>query len=128
MLVKLTCSELHLELYGACAHDGDEPTQVNHVREDDDLDVSDRGSDSDDNGATARRVLEECSALSKKLASVISSWASAEDEAGQAKGGGALKGVGSPRGAIEITQMREGKSVTTNEEISKACPGLVLNP
>lgn len=99
------------------------------MREEDELDLSDHGSDSDDDGAKARRVLEECSALSKKLASVISSWAASKEEGCLGKDGDAARrGVRSPRGAIEITQMREGKSVTTNEEISRACPGLKLNP
>lgn len=90
---------------------------------DDDMDGSDRGSDSEDGGARARKVLEECSALSKKLASVISSWAVSEEN-GE---GGA--GEGSARGALELTAMKAGgKAVTTNEEIQEACPGLKLNP
>lgn len=89
------------------------------------MDESDRGSDSDDEGARARKVLEECSALSKKLASVISSWAASEEEKEHARRGSV---VGSDKGALEITQMTEGKSMTTDEEIQEACPGLKLNP
>lgn len=86
------------------------------------MDDSDRGSDSDaDDGAVAKKVLTECSALSKKLASVISSWAGSEEE-----GDG---GAAAPKGALEIASLKGGgKAVTTNEEIEKACPGLKLNP
>lgn len=91
------------------------------------MDDSDRGSDSEDDGARARKVLEECSALSKKLASVISSWAVSEDDEGSEKGAGA--GAGSSRGALEVTSLKAGgRAVTTNEEIAKACPGLKLKP
>lgn len=95
-------------------------------REDDDMDGSDRGSDSeDDGGARARKVLEECSALSKKLTRVISSWAGPEE--GAAAGGGG--GDGSAGGALELTSLKGGgKAVTTDEEIHDACPGLKLNP
>lgn len=99
-------------------------SKVKHSRDDDDMDASDRGSDSDNDGARARRVLEECSALSKKLASVISSWA--------ASGDGEEEGGTEEDGALGLTQMRqgggEGKAVTTKEEIQEACPGLKLNP
>lgn len=82
------------------------------------MDDSDRGSGSDDDdGALAKKVLEECSSLSKKLASVISSWADSED----AEAGG--------EGVLDITAVKAGgKAVTTNEEIQEACPGLKLNP
>lgn len=87
------------------------------------MDDSDRGSDSDDGGARARKVLEECSALSKKLASVISSWAVSDDD------DGSEKGAGSSRGALDVTSLKAGgRAVTTNEEIAKACPGLKLKP
>ncbi|CAN0383748.1 unnamed protein product, partial [Ectocarpus fasciculatus] len=100
--------------------------------DDDGMDGSDRGSDSDaDEGARARKVLSECSALSKKLASVISTWAgttataTATEEGGGAAGGG----VGAGRGALEICSLKGGgKAVTTNEEVQEACPGLKLNP
>lgn len=89
------------------------------------MDDSDRGSDSEDDGARARKVLEECSALSKKLALVISSWAVSDDDDGNEKGAGA----GSSRGALEVTSLKAGgKAVTTNEEIAKACPELTLKP
>ena len=91
---------------------------------DDDIDDSDHSSDSEDGGARARKVLEECSALSKKLASVISSWAVADDD-GEGKGAGA----GSSRGALELTNLKAGgRAVTTNAEIAEACPGLKLKP
>ncbi|CAM9599083.1 unnamed protein product, partial [Laminaria digitata] len=93
-------------------------------REDDDMDDSDRGSDSgEDGGARAKKVLEECSKLSKKLARVISSWAGPEEGGGE--GGAALIS-----GALELTHLKGGggKAVTTDEEIHDACPGLKLNP
>ena len=91
---------------------------------DDDIDDSDHGSDSEDGGARARKVLEECSVLSKKLASVISSWAVADDD-GEGKGAGA----DSSGGALELTNLKAGgRAVTTNEEIAEACPGLKLKP
>ncbi|CAM9795532.1 unnamed protein product, partial [Ascophyllum nodosum] len=91
---------------------------------DDDIDDSDHGSDSEDGGARARKVLEECSVLSKKLASVISSWAVADDD-GEGKGAGA----DSSGGALELTSLKAGgRAVTTNEEIAEACPGLKLKP
>ncbi|CAN0047681.1 unnamed protein product [Pylaiella littoralis] len=99
------------------------------------MDDSDRGSDSDaDDGARAKKVLSECSALSKKLASVISSWAGeTEDGGGGEKGRGAAAAASAPSGALEITSLKGGgkkggKAVTTNEEIQEACPGLKLNP
>lgn len=102
---------------------------------DDGMDDSDRGSDSDaDDGARAKKVLSECSALSKKLASVISSWAGeTEDGGGGEKGRGAAAAASAPSGALEITSLKGGgkkggKAVTTNEEIQEACPGLKLNP
>ena len=98
-------------------------------RADDDMDGSDRGSDSeDDGGARAKKVLEECSALSKKLTRVISSWAGPEDGAAAAVGGAAAGG-GDGVGALELTSLKGGgKAVTTDEEIHEACPGLKLNP
>lgn len=96
------------------------------------MDDSDRGSGSeDDDGARAKKVLEECSALSKKLASVISSWAVASDGDKGVEGGGAggKSKSSSLKGALEITDLKAGgKAVTTNEEIAEACPGLKLNP
>lgn len=93
------------------------------------MDDSDRGSDSDaDDGARAKKVLSECSALSKKLASVISSWGGDGEE----EGGGSTGEASAPRGALEISSLKGGgkggKAVTTNEEIQEACPGLKLNP
>lgn len=92
------------------------------------MDGSDRGSDSDeDEGARARKVLSECSALSKKLASVISTWAGTTTTVSE--GGGSAAGVGGGRGALEICSLKGGgKAVTTNEEVQEACPGLKLNP
>ncbi|CAN0436978.1 unnamed protein product, partial [Ectocarpus sp. 12 AP-2014] len=97
--------------------------------DDDGMDGSDRGSDSDaDEGARARKVLSECSALSKKLASVISTWAGSTTTTATEEGGSAA-GVGGGRGALEICSLKGGgKAVTTNEEVQEACPGLKLNP
>lgn len=93
------------------------------LRQDDDMDDSDRGSGSEDDGARAKKVLAECSKLSKKLASVISSWAASTED------GGNGSGAGTDHGALEITHLKDGgKAVTTNEEIEEACPGLKLNP
>ena len=93
------------------------------AQDNDDMDASDRGSDSEeDSGAKARRVLEECSALSKKLASVISSWAATTigDKNSLPSG---------TSGALELTQMSgKARAATTNDEIEIACPGLKLNP
>ncbi|CAN0200855.1 unnamed protein product, partial [Ectocarpus sp. 12 AP-2014] len=98
--------------------------------DDDGMDGSDRGSDSDaDEGARARKVLSECSALSKKLASVISTWAGTTTTTTAAEEGGSAAGVGGGRGALEICSLKGGgKAVTTNEEVQEACPGLKLNP
>ncbi|CBN75290.1 similar to helicase, lymphoid-specific isoform 9 [Ectocarpus siliculosus] len=97
--------------------------------DDDGMDGSDRGSDSDaDEGARARKVLSECSALSKKLASVISTWAGTTTTTAAEEGGSAA-GAGGGRGALEICSLKGGgKAVTTNEEVQEACPGLKLNP
>lgn len=100
------------------------------------MDDSDRGSGSDeDTGARARKVLSECSKLSTRLAEVISKWTGDEGGgsgtgAGTAAGPGAGAGAGAAaRGALEICSLKGGgKTVTTNEEIQEACPGLKLNP
>lgn len=99
------------------------------------MDDSDRGSDIDeDTGARARKVLSECSKLSTRLAEVISKWTGDGGEgrgsgpAGVGAGAGAGAGAAA-RGALEISSLKGGgKTVTTNEEIQEACPGLKLNP
>lgn len=96
--------------------------------DDDGMDDSDRGSDSDeDTGARARKVLSECSKLSTRLAEAISKWTG--DEGEERGNGGGTGGAAAARGALEISSLKGGgKTVTTNEEIQEACPGLKLNP